>query len=305
MTLVVRRSDAVERFKKHQQKGSVNNKKNRKVDPKKYEISLNTVPKLLVGRKPPLAIYDGDIVLYHVTMSCLLERQIKGEYTWHLNVQEARDSFMDRVQMLSRWMKAKRTLVAFSGAENFRKQLHRPYKAHRSWTKPLGYFALKQWVIDNGKELGVDVLIIPKLEADDVMGIMATHPQHRQSYTPVIVSDDKDMRTIDGVHLKIKDNVGGLTEVSPSEAELNFWCQVLAGDAGDGYTGIRGIGPSKARQLIGEARGRKAWNLVVDAYKKAGMTKLDAITQARCAYILRASHYDFERGRVKLWTPPS
>lgn len=304
MTLRVRTKDALSRFKQHLQKGRVDGVKNRKVDPKKYEVSLTGTPKLLQGKKPALAIFDGDIVLYHVTMSCLVEQVTKGEYYWHLNVQEARDSFMDRVQTLSRWMKAKQIVVAFSGAENFRKQVYKPYKAHRGWTKPLGYFKLKQWVLDNAKSLGVEALMIPTLEADDVMGIMASHPEHRKNFTPVIVSDDKDMRTIDGYHLKIKDNAGGIVYVSPDEAEFNFWCQVLSGDAGDGYTGIRGIGATRAGNIIGEARGRTAWGRVLKAYRDAGLPMEHALAQARCAYILRAEHYDLDKGKVRLWTPP-
>lgn len=305
MTLKLSKKDIIKRFQDHRSRDRVDQVRNRKVDPAKFTVSLKDPPAILKGKPAALAIFDGDIVLYHTTMSCLSERIQHGEYYWHMNVQEARDSFMDRVSSLVRWMKAARTIIAFSGEQNFRKQLHREYKAHRAWTKPLGYFSLKQWVIDNGRSNRCEVLHIPKLEADDVMGIMATHPDNCKSYTPVIVTDDKDLNTIPGYHLKLKGSETGIKYIDPAQAEKNFWIQVLSGDKGDGYHGLRGVGPVRAEKIVGGLTGKKAWKAVVEAYKSAGLRKEDAVVQAQCAYILRAGNWDFKQGSVKLWQPPA
>jgi len=45
------------------------------------------------------------------------------------------------------------------------------------------------------------------------------------------------------------------------------------------------------------------WPSVVEAYKKAKLTEEDALMNARCARILRASDWDFKKEEVKLWTP--
>lgn len=43
------------------------------------------------------------------------------------------------------------------------------------------------------------------------------------------------------------------------------------------------------------------WERIVRTYEAKGLTEQDALTQARCAFILRHGHYD--DGRVTLWTP--
>ena len=44
-----------------------------------------------------------------------------------------------------------------------------------------------------------------------------------------------------------------------------------------------------------------AWERIVRTYEAKGLTEEDALTQARCAFILRHGHY--EDGRVAQWSP--
>ena len=90
--------------------------------------------------------------------------------------------------------------------------------------------------------------------------------------------------------------------ITEADADKYFFTQVLTGDATDGYKGIPGIGPKKAEAILGA---RPHWGAVEQAYIKAGMTRDDAIQQARLARILRFSDYDSMKGEVILWTPPS
>ena len=48
---------------------------------------------------------------------------------------------------------------------------------------------------------------------------------------------------------------------------------------------------------------RPQWSSVVQAYQKAGLTEADALTQARCARILRNVDWDDNTGMIKLWEP--
>ena len=75
----------------------------------------------------------------------------------------------------------------------------------------------------------------------------------------------------------------------------------MVGDVTDSYGGIYGIGPKKAEAILGS---RPTWAAVEQAFIKAGMTRDDAIQQARLARILRASDYDLEKGEIILWNPP-
>ncbi len=136
------------------------------------------------------------------------------------------------------------------------------------------------------------------------MGILSTHktliPGKR-----VIVSEDKDMQTIPGFLFNpAKDRA--IRKVSEVEANRFFFEQVIVGDSTDGYPGCRGVGPKskfvKELQIATDAR--SMWETVKAAYASKGFTEADAIVQARCARILRASDWNFQERKVRLWTPP-
>ena len=89
-----------------------------------------------------------------------------------------------------------------------------------------------------------------------------------------------------------------LLEISEADADRYFLTQVLTGDITDSYKGVPGIGPKKAEAILGP---RPHWGAVEKAYIDAGLTRDDAITQARLARILRWT--DWAEGGPKLWTP--
>jgi DNA polymerase-1 len=136
------------------------------------------------------------------------------------------------------------------------------------------------------------------LEADDCMGILATKFPGRC----VIVTIDKDMKTIPGrmLHLKQQSQPEWLFT---TEADANFaWLsQSISGDRTDGYPGIEGMGPAKSAKLL-HAKGA-VYKTVEDAYIAAGLTKEDALMNTRMARILRAEDWDFAKSEMKLWTP--
>ena len=72
------------------------------------------------------------------------------------------------------------------------------------------------------------------------------------------------------------------------------------GDPTDGISGIKGVGAKTAEKILGS---RPHWSLVEQAYRKAGLSRDDAIQQARLVRILRWSDWDAEKETVKLWKP--
>jgi DNA polymerase-1 len=127
-------------------------------------------------------------------------------------------------------------------------------------------------------------IIKPRLEADDVMGIVSTRAPGKF----IIVSGDKDMQQIPGLLY-----YQGELLRSPSSTRTSFtFIQTLTGDATDGYKGCPGIGPVKAKPSLTGLEGRH-----VSAFKKAKLTEADALLQARLARILRNTEWDFERAR--------
>ena len=167
------------------------------------------------------------------------------------------------------------------------------------------------------------------LEGDDLIGIHATKPHKGER---VIYSTDKDMLTVPGLHWSEED--GEVFEVDLKSADDFFFEQILTGDAVDNYTGCPGVGPVAAKEMIQnpfkwvqETRVMKSgkhkglainewkkhpvevhnyidiWACIVSAYEKVGLNERDALQQARCARILRHGEFDFEEGKVNLWTP--
>jgi DNA polymerase-1 len=142
------------------------------------------------------------------------------------------------------------------------------------------------------------------LEADDIMGILATKPNSAQR---IIVSQDKDMKTIPTTVWNGKE----LLHVSEAEADYNHLYQTLIGDTTDGYRGCPGVGPVKAEKLLAWQEGvhtdtgmnQYRWLAIVKAYDKAGLTETDALQQARLARILRWRDWNSDTKKPILWTP--
>lgn len=140
----------------------------------------------------------------------------------------------------------------------------------------------------------------PTMEADDVMGILATHPNIVKG-AKIIVSEDKDMQTIPCQLFRPKrDNKP--RRISEERADWYHMYQTLIGDATDGYKGCPGIGPVKAEGILG-CSSKEYWTSVVSVYESKGLTEEDALIQARVARICRAEDYDFTNKQVKLWNP--
>jgi DNA polymerase-1 len=179
----------------------------------------------------------------------------------------------------------------FSPSKTFRHEICPTYKANRKdKRKPLG---LKDLINDvfkyhNGMRHN-------NIEADDLIGILCTK---NDSY--VAVSGDKDFATLPCKWYNfLKDEY---SERTVEEANYNHLIQTLTGDTVDGYAGVKGIGPKTAEKLL-RSKGA-SWSTVVDIYESKGMTKEEALLNARLAYILRADDYDVKTQTIKaLWTP--
>ena len=238
-------------------------------------------------------LIDADILLYQAASSCENEVEFE-EDIWVLwtDENEAVAKFDSMVVHLLEKIDTYSYKLCFSHAKNFRKDLYADYKGNRPTRKPMGFKAIRERVIMENAD---KVIIYPNLEADDVLGILATSDPNN-----VIWSIDKDLKQIPGKHLTEE----GVIKVSQEEADAFFYRQILTGDATDNYKGCPGIGPVKAEGIIKLASGTgMEWSFILAAYKKAGLSEEEALVQARLARILRSSDWDDETQEVKLWTP--
>lgn len=235
---------------------------------------------------------DTDILLYRSTSSA--EKEVDwGDDVWSLwsDLKDAKGAFREQVENIGKKLGVSNVVCALSDSgSNYRKTVDPTYKSNRKGTrKPVGYSAMKEWV---GTEY--NTIMKPGLEGDDCLGLLATRPGN----DCIMVSDDKDLKTIPG-HL-YRPQADEMLTITEDEADRFFLTQVLTGDTTDGYKGVPGIGPKKAEVILGS---RPHWGAVEQAYIKAGLTKADALTQARLARILRWSDWDTEKGEVILWKP--
>jgi len=182
---------------------------------------------------------------------------------------------------------------------NFRKSVLPSYKGNRVGVdKPVKL----SWLKDQLAAL-YPSYIRPTLEADDVMGILSTHPKLNPG-KKIIVSTDKDMKTIPGWLFNPDKDIK--PRLIP-EPEADWWhmYQTLTGDPTDGYKGCPQIGDKKAREILDacSAGVTPYWPAVINAYAVKGLTEEEALVQARCARILRYSDYNFSKKEPILWTP--
>lgn len=222
-------------------------------------------------------------------------------------------------------LKADKLIICLScpTEENYRLAVLPTYKGQRDYSsRPVHLAAIKDYMEEKYPSYRK-----PTLEADDIMGILSTHP----TLVPgkkIIVSEDKDMQTIPGwLYNPRKDSRPRL--ITADKADYFHMYQTLVGDTVDNYDGCPGVGDVNALEILNnrvkqvpyehefargprkgttETRYRKeaadtVWEAMVSHFERRGLTEADAVVQAQVARICRASDYDFKKKEVKLWKP--
>ena len=249
-----------------------------------------------------ILLVDGD---QYVWRSCAAtERDVKFDAENHIlasNEVEAWDTLAGSLKNISEHFNNKDMVITLSDYSKpcFRYSVDPTYKGNRKETrKPLCFWDVRRRLEDE-----YECIMFPGLEADDVMGILATKPGPDDK---IIVSRDKDMKPIpgklwNGMEFKV---------ITEAEADNYHLYQTLIGDTADGYKGCPGIGPKKAESILSAAHNQGLeegadcrWRGVRMAYEKAGLTEADALRQARLARILRWSDWDSKKKEPILWTP--
>jgi DNA polymerase-1 len=196
---------------------------------------------------------------------------------------------------------------------NWRRDIMPQYKGHRAGWKihrpgllppkpgpkrPMLWKPLREWLIAEHEARCVD-----GLEGDDLLGLAATDLGFGEDR--IIVSDDKDMVTVPGLHFAPDRPHDGIIEVTPGQAAYNHLKQTLMGDSTDGYSGCPGIGPKRAATVLGDLDCLQpaAWDVVCATYAAKGLTEEVALMNARVAHVMRGDDYNFETGEIKLWEP--
>ena len=246
--------------------------------------------------KKKVLLIDGDILAYKIATANEVDTHWgNGFWTLHCDEIQCKHEVDAKIDDLGQSLEADDYVVALTDKNNFRKDVLPSYKDNRKQRrKPMVLNALRDYIME--KHNGI---MWKNLEADDVMGIMATEPHPTEDR--IIVSIDKDMRQIPA---KVSRDGETVEEIPQRLADYWFMIQTLAGDSTDGYTGLPNVGVKTAEKMIKQYTNvplLDLWKIVVGAYKSKGYSKKEALQQARVAHILRHKEYNKKTGKVKLW----
>lgn len=137
----------------------------------------------------------------------------------------------------------------------FRQDIYPEYKSSRAET-PADLLSQGVMIRSGLADMGVPVLCIPGVEADDVIATLAT--QNTDGQTRIITSD-KDLMQLINDRVFLYDGMKS-HDVREPEVLEKFGVrpdqvvdvQSLMGDSTDNVPGVRGIGPKKASELINQ-----------------------------------------------------
>lgn len=280
-----------------------------------------------------ILVMDGDWLVFQAMSAAEVETDW-GDDIWTLECDhaKARKILEDSIKSYSTRKKAWNgapIVLAFTDDVNWRKVLVNPeYKANRKASrKPVGYRDFLKALWEREEFYCVRE---PRLEGDDVMGIIGSNPMAFGAKKAVLVSCDKDFKTIPNCDFLWCTTGNILTQ---TEESANYWhlFQTIKGDITDGYSGIAGWGDTAADFLdepfitepvtsvlkSGKNKGQEVtkwvkrapseseslWDCIVSIGAKAGMSEDDVIAQGRMARILRYDDYDIETKEIHLWRP--
>jgi len=244
-------------------------------------------------------LVDADIYLHRACAVNGAKVTFGDETTWTMNVRAAGGWLRHEFTKIRQRLDCTNMQLALGDrAANFRKDLAPSYKCHRAaYLRPPGFAELEANMVAHAK-----VHRAPRLEGDDILGLLATK---EPTEGKVIVTIDKDLQQIPGWHYN--PDTDELIEVTPEQGVLFHLTQTLTGDRTDGYPGLPGCGPVKAAKILLGQDGDEedVWERIVDAFELKNLTRDDALLQARLAFVLRQGYYNRKTQEIKLWTPPT
>jgi DNA polymerase-1 len=265
-------------------------------------------------------LLDADIVAYVASSVSQTDIDWGGAQTHDVDADKALFEVDRLITETTVDLEADAVMVCLTDPDsNFRNLVYPPYKQNRKdLERPELLGMVKAHLAHEYQSF-----IRPSLEADDIMGILATYPRllHKQLGKVdecIMVSIDKDMRTIPAKFYNPDHPDRGVLDISEEDANRFLMWQTIVGDRVDGYPGCPGVAEGGKYTATGFEEGARSfglahevfecdyedlWDYVVWVYCRGGLTEEDALVQARCAHILRRYSYDFEKREPILWTP--
>ncbi len=201
-----------------------------------------------------LILVDGSGYLYRAFHALPPLNNSKGEPT---------GAVLGVLNMLNKMIKEEspqRIAVVFDApGRTFRDDLFEQYKAHRP-PMPDDMRSQIQPLYDTVAAMGLPLLRVPGVEADDVIGTLAKQGA-ASGYEVLISTGDKDMAQLVGPHVGLintmsnsrldRDGVKAKFDVFPAQI-VDYLA--LVGDSSDNIPGITGVGPKTAAKWLNQYR---------------------------------------------------
>jgi len=201
-----------------------------------------------------LVLVDGSSYLYRAFHALPPLTNSKGEPT---------GAVLGVLNMLNKLLKEEmpdRVAVVFDApGRTFRDDLFEQYKAHRP-PMPDDLRAQVQPLLDAVTAMGLPVLRIGGVEADDVIGTLAKRGAE-SGFTVLISTGDKDMAQLVGPQIQLintmsntrLDRVGVKAKFDVFPEQIVDYL-ALIGDSSDNIPGIKGVGPKTAAKWLDQYR---------------------------------------------------
>lgn len=234
--------------------------------------------------KTRLALIDGDVLLYQsgfasdaAAKSLYRQQHPEDPKLQHFNVQEHHEPLnytlhgtRELIDALLRNSGATDYRVYISHPVNYREQYYPEYKMNRDiGHKPFWYDEIKEYLFDKHPTMYSE----EGEEADDALG-RTQMAFHGNGIETVIVSIDKDLDMIPGLHYNFSKNnkAKGVYTVTDPEGLQAFYKQILTGDTSDNIPGMYATLGKKARAeylypIEGFTREEQMRNYVIDVFQ--------------------------------------
>ena len=199
---------------------------------------------------PPLVLVDGSSYLYRAFHAMPALTNSRGEPT---------GAVYGVVNMIKRLLKdyaPRHMAVVFDAkGKTFRDELYAEYKAHRP-PMPEELEAQIEPLLAVIRAMGIPVLQVPGVEADDVIGTLATRAAS-QGMDVVVSTGDKDMAQLVDEHVTLVNTMNGqvldragVVEKFGVPPERIVDLLALVGDTSDNIPGIPKVGPKTAARWL-------------------------------------------------------
>lgn len=200
----------------------------------------------------PLILIDGSSYLFRAYHALPPLLNSKGQATGAIK------GVISMIRSLKKEYPQSPVAVVFDAkGDTFRNEIYREYKAHRP-PMPDDLRSQIEPIHQIIRAMGLPLLVVPGVEADDVIGTLAAQALQQQRDT-LISTGDKDLAQLVNQHVTLINTMTG-ERLDPAAVEVKFGLPpsrivdflALTGDKVDNIPGVPGVGPKTAVKWLQE-----------------------------------------------------